>query len=218
MKTLHLALALLIFLGLASALSISGPAEVGRPFSISCEGKSALVSSPNGSSAQLALNSSGQAEFVPQEAGQYAVRCGNGTKTLFVRQAGIISSLALFSIIIFIALMAAASVYVSMAFLGGSTRFSKEVSGSTARLTLRADRDMERIEISDPVRLGHEGKSLSFSIPALKKGEEWSFEYRIASPKKALPASLTALAGGKEMSLLSELRIDAGEEAGSAPR
>ena len=221
MKAFHLALALLLASGTIGALFLAGPAEIGKPFSILCEGKgNAFISLPDGTNRSLALNSSGQAEFTPQEAGAYAIRCGNETKTVVAQQAGdAISSLVLFSIMAFVALMAAASVYISKAILGGTMRFSKTVSGGKARLLLHADRDMELVEISDPVCFGHAGKSMGFSVPMLKKGAEWGFEYPIASPEKALPASLTAMVGGKEVSMLSELHIeDEGKIPAKQPR
>ena len=111
------------------------------------------------------------------------------------------------------ALMAAASLYALARILSGAAQFSKTVSGGKARLLLRTDRDMENVEISDPVCFDHTGKSMGFSIPALKKGAEWSFEYSISSPKMALPASLTADAGGRRVSMLSELYIEDGKGA-----
>ena len=215
-------LCVLLFSSFAYSEFLVGPAEMGKSFSILCEGKgAAFVSEPDGVTVPLALDSSSQAEFTPQEAGPYTVQCGNDTKTVVVQQlqpaaitaqdGGIASALVLFSIMAFVALMAAASVYISKTLLGGMTRFSKTVSGNKARLLLRADRAMEKVEILDPVCFDHTGRTMSFSIPALRGGAEWSFEYSIASPERALPASLTATAGGKGMSMLSELYIEDGE-------
>lgn len=226
MKAIASALALLLVSGITFALFLVGPAQIGKPFSILCEGKgAAYISAPDGSTRQLALDGGSQAQFTPEGTGPYTVQCGNETKTVFVQQAaaeagtardgGLVPLAALFSVAAFLALMAVASAYVLASVLRGPTRFSKTVSGGRARLLLRAGREMERVRISDPVCFDHTGRGREFSIPALKKGAEWSFEYPIASPEKALPASLSADVGGRRASMLSELYI---ENAGGTPK
>jgi hypothetical protein len=154
------------------------------------------------------------------------VQCGNETKTVSVAQVEravkmegngdvVFSVIVPASMLAFIALMAIASFYIAGTYLSGSARFCKSVQGGKARLELRAGRKMERAEISDPVCIGRKGDELRFSIPKLEAGSEWSFEYGMDCPKRALPASLSADVSGKRVSMLSELFVDEKEREDS---
>ncbi len=226
MKSAAFALALLLFACASSALFLVGSGKVGERVPILCEGQSAaFVSMPDGNTVPLQLDGSSQAEFTPMVPGPYAVQCGNGTKILNVEQpaqaakmeqgaGGAASAFLLAAIFALIALMAIASFYIARAYLSGATRFCKEVEGGTARLSIVAGKRMEGVEISDPVCIGRRREELRFSIPALAAGCEWRHDYEIASPERALPASLTAFVSGKKVSMLSEIFIG-GEGTGS---
>jgi len=218
---------LLLLLPAANSLFLVGEGKVGAPFSVLCEGNvEAFVSAPTGNIGRLALDEGFQAVFTPDAAGPYTVQCGNETKTINVlghaeeaekvnaEGLGAISQFVLFSIAVFLSLMCIAAFYIAKTYLSGSARFSKSVSGNVATLFLRADRRMEHAEISDPVAFDHKGAEMKFSLPLLEAGAEWSYEYGISSPERALPASLTARVNGKNVSMLSELHIEGDAKSG----
>lgn len=221
------AFALLAALSLANAVFLIGEGFVGEETPILCENQeSVFVSFPSGTTARLALDSDFQATFIPEAPGPHAVQCGTETKEFNVAASAQAAdsqaangvpqadSLVLFGIILMLILFASAAAIVAKLFFLDRTLFVKSVSGGTARLTLRAGKRLRGIRIEDPVSMGFAGKPLIFSLPSLEPGSEWSYEYEIELPERALPAGLEADLGGKEVSFLAELYI---EKRKSAP-
>ena len=212
---------LLSLLSPANADFLVGEGNVGGEISVLCENQERIfVSSPDGAVLQLDLDSSYQAEFVPQEAGPYAVQCGRETATITVEDAPGIGArmekeredalpLLAAAGFFFAAILAAALLIAKNYF--SQAVFEKTVEGSRARLRLRAGKRLERIEIEDPVSFSYSGKPLRFSVPHLEAGKEWSWGYDMAEPEKAPPATLEAVERGKKISMLSKLLIEGGE-------
>lgn len=204
------------------AVFLVGEGNSGEAVSVLCEQQEKIfVSSPDGSVRQLDLDSSYQAEFVPREPGPHTVQCGRETKTVEVASAqqgsdammeeerkdalAVLAASALFLAVLLSAALLLAKDHFSR------TVFSKAVGGGRARLFLQPAKRLERIEIEDPVSFSYGRQPLRFSIPSLDAGREWSWEYDIKHPEKALPATLEALQNGKGIAMLSKLSIE-GEE------
>lgn len=221
------ALALVLAAPLLCALFLVGESQLGKPFPVLCEGQtSVFISEPDGKTEKLELDALFQAQFTPDAPGPYIVQCGNETKEILVQGAAqaqrvddngmeVASAFLLLSILAFMALMLAASVFIAKAYLG-SSRFTKVVSNGSAQLFLKAQHRMESVQISDPVSTDHQGPALKFSIPRIEAGSQWHHEYAISSPLRTLPADLSASVNGKRISMLSELYIE-GNIAGDTP-
>lgn len=212
---------LLLLLPAAHPLFLVGEGLVGESISVLCENQERVfVSPPSGQAEMLPLDSDFQAEFVPEVQGPHTVQCGREAKTVDIAPAegtgaGMAvqkdASLAFISVGMLLAGMLAALIFAARS-LFSSAQFTKRVEGNRARIFLKAGKKLEKVEIEDPVSFSYAGKPLHFSIPALKEGREWSWEYEIALPEKALPASLDALEGGKKVSMLSRLAIEGKEK------
>ena len=218
--------ALLLLLPMQTALFLVGEGNAGGEISILCENQERVfVSSPDGEVLQLDLDSAFQAEFIPQQSGPYTVQCGRETATIAVesaQQAGAGKEkeqenafLLLAAAGIFFAAFAAAALLLAKNRFSKNV-FSKTVEGNRAQLHLRAEKKLEKIEIEDPVQFSYPGKPLRFSVPRLEAGKEWSWEYDIATPEKALPATLEAWEGKRKISMLSKLLIEG--KGGIAPK
>lgn len=218
-------LALFFLLPIANALFLVGEAAVGGEMSILCESQERVfVSAPDGTTRQIDLDTSFQAEFAPAQPGPHTVQCGKETATVQVAALGAAgaeraserqdSVAVLAALAIFLAILAAAAVLAAR-MLFSATVFSKSVEGKRCRLHLRAGKRLGKIEIEDPVSFSHNGKPLRFSIPSLSAGREWGWEYDIELPEKALPASLEAEQNGKKIAMLSKLIIEGKETAHS---
>lgn len=208
---------LLLMLPTLNALFLVGEGHVGGEISVLCENQERVfVSVPDGAMLQLDLDSSYQAEFVPKMPGPHTVQCGRETATITVEDApgigagmekereGALLLLAAAGIF-FAAILAAALLLAKNHF--SKNVFSKTVEGNRARLHLRAAKGLEKIEMEDPVSFSYSGRPLRFSVPHLEAGKEWSWEYDIANPEKALPATLEAMERGEKIAMLSKLFI-----------
>lgn len=216
---------LLLFFSILASLSLANAAflvsegNVGEKISILCENQeSVYVSPPSGAQVRYDLDSDFQAFFVPDAPGPYAVQCGNETKIITVLAAASADGagegaaqqrdyLVLYAVVVLFAVFAAAAALIAKVMIFERTLFAKSVENGMARLHLRAGKRMEDVSIDDPVSMGFAGKAVQLSIPLLLAGAEWSYEYEIGQPERALPASLKARMNGQEISILSELYI-----------
>ena len=221
MKSAVLLLAVLLFSPLHS-LFLVGQGTVGGQIPVLCEQQDqAFVSSPNGQAQTLSLDNDFEANFTPQEPGPYTVQCGKETKTISVAAAqqsppdairitGDANAIIL-AVLSFSALAILAAVAVGRRFFTSAV-FSKTVQGGRAHLYLKAGKKMLQIRVEDPVSFPYKKQAMKFSIPSLAGGKDWSWEYDIEEPEKALPASLEAVEGGKKISMLSRLLIEGREK------
>ncbi len=218
---------LLFLLPIAYPEFLVGEGRVGGKIPILCENQeSVYVSSPDGAQVRHQLDSDFQSSFVPEADGPYAVQCGNETKVVTALPApgaddagaGRASqgdSLVLYAVVVLLLAAAAAAAMIAKKIIFERTLFAKSVEGNLARLHLRAGRRMEDVSIEDQVAMGFSGEALHLSIPLMMAGSEWSYEYEIENPDRALPASLQAKMGGGGISLLSELWIGRKNTAGN---
>jgi hypothetical protein len=194
----------------ACALFLAGFAQDGGEISILCEGQqSAYLSSPDGQTLALLLDSASQSSFQPQQNGPYTVQCGNETKTVLVKlppqpSAGaapagestlpLVAGMAL--------IVAAAAAIAAWLALGSRTEFTKSQEGGRVALRIRAGRALHSIKVIDPDG-GQGGAALELSIPHLAKGEKWGWDYERQQGEQLAPASMRAKCNGKEISLIS---------------
>ncbi len=209
----------MLLFSISNAAFFVGEGMVGGKIPILCENQeSVYVSSPDGAQVRYPLDSDFQSFFVPDAPGPYAVQCGNETRTITVLAAASAAGagdgaaqqgdyLALYAAVVLLLMAAAAAALIAKMIIFDRTLFAKSVEGGIARLHLRAGKKMENALIEDPVAMDFSGEPLHFSIPLMLAGAEWSYEYKIKQPERALPASLKARMNGNEISLLSELWI-----------
>ena len=223
MRIVAVLLPILLLVSPAYSLFLVGQGKVGDSIPILCEQQEKVfVSSPDGSTQTLGLDMNFQADFTPQQDGPYTVQCGRSTKTVQMEPAAQYpaateqpapnAALILGASVILAALLLSAVLFAAR-IIFSQTIFEKSVQGNRAKLRLLTGKKLEKIEIEDPVSFSYSGKMMRFSIPSLSAGREWSWEYDISLPEKALPASLVALERGKKISLLSRLLIE-GKEGG----
>jgi hypothetical protein len=200
---------LLLAIPAAHALFLAGQSEQGGAISILCENQSqAFVSTPEGETRALPLDSDFQAAFLPQEGGPYAVQCGREVKAIAVSMPPRADApaypgwenilIAAGAVLVFLAALLAAQ-YL---FLRSRTEFSKSSEGGSVRLCLRAGGDLREIRISDP-QGGGGGAPLELSIPLLPAGARWEWEYERAPGEPLLPARMSARAANGVISLIS---------------
>jgi hypothetical protein len=218
MRASAILLSFLFFFQFSHALFLAGYSEGEGAVSILCEGeREVFISSPDGQTYPLALDSTGQAQFTPQSTGPYAIQCGSQAKTILVegrpQPSQRLSSNEGFGLLvlvlcgIFMAALLAASALLYFHISNNRTEFVKQINGKAVRLSLRAGERLSNIAISDPVSMG-ESLPKEFKIHSLFSGQSWSHEYEIEEPCRALPATLSADAGKDRISLLSQLMID----------
>jgi hypothetical protein len=222
-RTLAIALLLaLAFACEANAAFLVGQASAGGNISVLCENQGSIyVSFPSGGTRQVQLDSGFQAEVPADTPGSYTVQCGTETKVVAVAgppgsaqgQPAQNDWVTLAAVAIMLAFFLLATILLAWQVIFSRTTFAKYVGNGRARLYLKAGKRLERIEISDPVSMGHAMGGLEFSLPAMAGGTEWSHEYEIKDPERALPASLSASDGKGRVSLLSELWIEEGKSA-----
>ncbi len=205
----YLFISLLFLLAPANALFLAGQSQAGGEISVLCEGQASIfVSSPDGQLRAITLDIASQAAFYPQFKGPYTVQCGNETKTVIIQlpqQEGadalggesalpIVTGVAIF--------IAAAIALAARMLLGRKTTFSKRCESGRVSLSLRAGQDLHSIKITDPDG-GKGGAALELSIPRLRRGAAWSWEYEMEQGAPLLPARMHAKCKRGEIFLVS---------------
>ena len=156
----------------------------------------------------MPLDSGFQAKFSPAVSGPYTFQCGKETKTVAVSLPQQKDSRAYSSGENLFLVAGAAIVFLAALFLAAKvflkprTIFSKSVGYGRVRLFLRAGEEMHGIKINDP-QCGENGGPLELSIPHLRCGAAWSWEYEGSIGEPLLAARLSVKCAKGEISLLS---------------